>query len=107
MSMFMDEVIERYLRLLHDKTMEYYSTHYSSLTPPTYTLERGSKYIRVVSDNGRHRHVHSFINRKTGGLHKAASWKAPVKDERYNLLTDLPTLRLRIDPNGGYLYKRG
>lgn len=101
-----NEVIQRYLDLLHTKAVEFYRTTYpGTLTPPTYTLEPGSKYIRVVSDNGRHRHVHSFIDKTTGDLYKPAGWKAPAKGVRYNLFKDFSTLELRIDPYGGYLYK--
>jgi hypothetical protein len=39
-------------------------------------------------------------------LYKAAGWAAPAKDARYNLATDMDVLRERIDPHGGYLYKR-
>ena len=31
------------------------------------------------------RSVHAFINKKTGELHKAASFKAPVKEPRFDL----------------------
>lgn len=52
-------------------------------------------------------HVHSFVDRATGDLYKAASWHQPAKGVRYNLIKDMPRLAKEIDFAGGYLYKRG
>jgi len=68
-------------------------------------LQRGSKYTKVVVAGDSNRSVHSFIENKTGNLLKAASWKAPAKGVRFNLLSDMDELQNRIDPYGSYLYK--
>lgn len=56
-------------------------------------LEYGSKYLKVVTNTGTQRSVHSFIclkdngKFKTGDILKAASWAAPAKNfARGNLL---------------------
>ena len=49
-------------------------------------IDRGQKFIKVVSDNGTQRSVHSFIVMEDGGkfkagdILKAASWNAPAKN---------------------------
>lgn len=43
-------------------------------------FEPGSKYIRVITMNGSSRSAHSFVEKSTGLIWKAASWKAPAKN---------------------------
>ena len=71
-----------------------------------FEIHEGRKYIKVISRSGDNRRVHSFIDKKTGDLYKAASWNAPAKGARYNILTDLLKLSQIADPYGSYLYKR-
>lgn len=56
-------------------------------------VEQGSKYLKIVHNNGTQRSVHSFICRKdngkfkTGDILKAAGWAAPAKNfARGNIL---------------------
>lgn len=51
---------------------------------PTFTFERGQRYIRIVrNDCGRS--VHCFIDTTNGDVLKAAGWKAPAKHARGNI----------------------
>ena len=43
-------------------------------------FEEGSKYVKVVSLSWGSRSVHSFVEKKTGNIWKAASWKAPARN---------------------------
>lgn len=43
-------------------------------------FEEGNKYVKVVSLSWGSRSVHSFIDKKTGDIWRAASWKAPAKN---------------------------
>jgi len=44
-------------------------------------FEPGSKYVKVIKISfGGSRSVHSFVEKKTGDIWKAASWKAPAKN---------------------------
>ena len=44
-------------------------------------FEPGSKYVKVVKiSSGGSRSVHSFVEKETGAIWKAASWKAPAKN---------------------------
>jgi hypothetical protein len=64
----------------------------------------GRKYAKVVNvSHGGGRSVHAFVDVKTGDVYMPASWNAPAKHVRFNLLTNFPT---NITWSGGYLYLR-
>ena len=52
--------------------------------------------------------VHAFVDKKTGEVYKAASYKAPAKIVRYNLLeiASREECFSRADWAGSYLYIR-
>jgi hypothetical protein len=71
-------------------------------------IETGRKYHKVIMETeAGSRSVHAFINIKTGELHKAASFKAPVKEPRFDLriITEREFVLEKCDWSGGYLYK--
>lgn len=43
-------------------------------------FEEGSKYVKVVSLSWSSRSVHSFVEKSTGDIWRAASWKAPARN---------------------------
>ena len=70
-------------------------------------IESGRKYHKVIMETGAgSRSVHAFIEKKFGNVYKAASWKAPAKHIRFNLLDDnsREECLARCDWAGGYLY---
>lgn len=67
-------------------------------------VDKGRKYHRVVVTGKWQNHVHCFVD-DAGNIYKAKGWKAPVKDARFSLDTDLPILRKVMHFAGGYLYK--
>lgn len=73
--------------------------------------DRGRKFIKIVKRETRendtvHQSVHAFIDRNTGDIYKAASWKAPAKIVRYNISKDFEKLIHVCDIYGSYLYIR-
>ena len=72
-------------------------------------IESGRKYHKIImeTDSGS-RSVHAFVDKKTGEVYKAASFKAPAKHVRFNLLliNDREWLLEHADWAGGYLYNR-
>jgi hypothetical protein len=70
-------------------------------------IESGRKYHKIImeTDSGS-RSAHAFVDKKTGSVLKSASWKAPAKGERYNLLIikDREWLLEHATWSGSYLY---
>jgi len=106
-TMTIDSAIEQYATLLQN-TLRKRDKEMNHNFNEQVELQRGSKYTKVVivRTDLSGRSVHSFIENKTGNLLKAASWKAPAKHVRYNLVTDMARLENDIDPYGSYLYLR-
>ena len=74
-----------------------------------FEIETGRKYHKIVqTDRSGSRSVHAFVDKKTGEVYKAASFKAPAKHVRFNLciITDREWLLENADWAGGYLYTR-
>jgi len=69
-----------------------------------FIIEPGRKYLKVVMVSNQ-RSVHAFVDAETGDLYKAASWRAPAKGVRYNLINDMNILRKNADWAGSYLYR--
>ena len=93
-----EKALAEYLVKIHSIYDAYYKIHYTNLTTPTFTVERGSKWIRVVKDNGSQKMVHSFVAAqdvttkslwaKKGDIMKAAGWKLPAKHPRGSIFSD-------------------
>jgi hypothetical protein len=73
-----------------------------------YYLETGRKYYKLICKDSNSRSVHCFINKTTGDVLKSASWNAPAKGVRYNLLDDnsRELCYSHCDAFGSYLYAR-
>jgi len=72
-------------------------------------IESGRKYHKLIMEtNTQSCSVHAFVDKKTGEVYKPASFKAPAKIVRYNLLLikDREWLLENADWAGGYLYVR-
>ena len=72
-------------------------------------IESGRKYHKIimVTESGS-RSVHAFVDKKTGEVYKAASFKSPAKNGvRYDLrlIEDREFVLKNCDWAGGYLYK--
>ncbi len=70
-------------------------------------IESGRKYHKLIMETGGNsRSVHAFVDQKTGEVYKPASFKAPAKIVRYNLLSIESREKCfeRADWAGGYLY---
>jgi len=72
-------------------------------------IESGRKYHKLIMETGSgSRSVHAFVDKKSGDVYKAASFKAPAKHVRFNLLsiTSREECFARADWAGGYLYMK-
>ena len=72
-----------------------------------FIVESGRKYHKIVMVNNQ-RSVHAFVDKKTGEVYKAASWRGPAKDVRFDLrlIKDREWLLEKADWAGSYLYKK-
>jgi hypothetical protein len=76
--------------------------------PINFEIVEGKKYLKVVQTIkavGRQT-VHAFVDKATGDVYKAATWKQPAKIVRYNLLNDesFNDMIEKCDWAGSYLY---
>ena len=72
-------------------------------------IESGRKYHKIVMETeSGSKSVHAFVDKKTGEVYKPASYKAPAKIVRYNLLNiaSRDLCFANADWAGGYLYIR-
>ena len=82
---------------------------YDAPTYKFYIEEGGRKYHKLMMEtNTGSRSVHAFVDKKTGEVYKAASFKAPAKGVRYDLriIEQREWLLQHADWAGGYLYTR-
>ena len=82
-----------------------------------FRIQNGKKYYKIIQqdfdtfqDRNEYRDggVHAFVNKKTGEVYKAASWKSPAKHVRYDLRV-IKDREYVLNPDncgwaGGYLY---
>ena len=82
-----------------------------------FRIQNGKKYYKIIQqdfDTFRDRNeyrdgsVHAFVNKKTGEIYKAASWKSPAKHVRYDMRIINQREFVHNPDNcgwaGGYLY---
>ena len=91
--------------------------------PQYFTYIIGRKYLKVVAmrwqDDAKYgrinaapagyqaKHVHAFVDKKTGDVFLPASWNAPAKGARFNLFENKEALFEGVmrRPHGSYLYR--
>ena len=120
----LDQKIEKWVWQLCRCLEENYQSKYPNGVIPDvvrvkFRMESGRKYWKIIQqdfdtfqDRNEYRDgsVHAFVDKKTGEIYKAASWKSPAKYVRY----DMRVIKEReyvLNPQncgwaGGYLYMR-
>ena len=98
---------------------EYAEALNAKFTEYDFTVEPGRKFDKIVQSDKQYggRGVHVFVEKDTGFLIKAATWKAPQKSTlhptgfavRYDISTfeGFTQAINSADRHGGYLYFRG
>jgi hypothetical protein len=51
---------------------------YEHVKAPVLTVDKGRRYLRIVSQDSAQRSVYVFIDTTSGDILKAASWKKPA-----------------------------
>ena len=85
-----------------------------------FRIQSGRKYYKIIQqdfdtfqDRNEYRDggVHAFVDKKTGEVYKADSWKSPAKYVRYDMRVIKDREFIHNPDNcgwsGGYLYMRG
>ena len=97
--------VQKYCEMLCEAlTQDFYKK--GSTQDYKFFIESGRKYYKIVMSANGSNSVHAFVEKKFGNVYKAASWKAPAKHIRFNLLDDNSREECfaRCDWAGGYLY---
>ena len=100
--------VTKYSLMLCDALQQNYQSRYPNGRNYSYALISGRKYHKVMQCvDGQTESVHAFIDKKTGEVYKAASYKAPAKGVRFNLLIiqEREFVLKNCDWAGGYLYR--
>tara|TARA_A200000159_G_scaffold127008_1_gene122451 strand:+ start:73 stop:432 length:360 start_codon:yes stop_codon:yes gene_type:complete len=97
--------VRKYCLMLCDCLLQDFQSKHKS--DYKFYIESGRKYHKIVMETeSGSRSVHAFVDQKTGEVYKPASFKAPAKIVRYNLLSIESREKCfeRADWAGGYLY---
>ena len=100
--------VTKYALMLCDALQQSHQRSHPNGRNYSYALISGRKYHKVMQCvDGQTESVHAFIDRKTGEVYKAASYKAPAKGVRFNLLIieERDFVLENCDWAGGYLYR--
>jgi len=103
------ENIVKHCNTLCDCLINDFTRRHPNSDPYKFYIESGRKYHKVIMEtNSQSASVHAFVDKKTGEVYKPASFKAPAKIVRYNLLeiASREQCFARADWAGGYLYVR-
>lgn len=99
-----DNIIAHYVKNLNIKSSA------GEMADKVFTITNGRKYAKVVSSDtsGNQNFVFCFIDRKTGDVYKAATWKSPAKHVRYTITDEESAQELahKSDAYGSFLYMR-
>ena len=100
--------VRKWTLMLCDALEHNFKQRYPNSDPYKFTIESGRKYHKIVMETeSQSRSVHAFVDKKTGEVYKAASFKGPAKHVRFDLrlIKDREWLYENADWAGGYLYK--
>lgn len=97
-----DDTLKTFLKGAQEKMNDYYAQHFPNLKPDTLEIQDGKRYARIIkktpgSTTGS---AWAFIDKTNGDILKPASWKAPAKHARGNILTGKNSGIDAVGPNG-------
>ncbi len=99
----------RYSEMLCEALLTDFNRQHKRSNPYKFYIESGRKYHKLIMETeSGSRSVHAFVDKKTGEVYKAASWKAPAKDVRFDLriIEQREFVLENCDWAGGYLYMK-
>ena len=103
--------VHKYTLMLCDALELDFKNSHPNSDPYKFYIESGRKYHKIIMEVPNDNRlpslsVHAFVDKKTGEVYKPASFKAPAKHVRFNLLMIESREKCleRADWAGGYLY---
>jgi hypothetical protein len=63
---------------------DYMAVHFPNMAHEEFRVNKGRRYMKVIRGGS----VHCFVDRTNGNVLKAASWSAPAKHARGNIMND-------------------
>jgi len=91
-----DQAIENYLKIISERVNIRWQAYNFTIPKPTFIVSKGRVRDKIVQVDSS-RSVHSFVDKTTGDIYKAASWNAPAKHARGNIYD-------RVDEAFGFDY---
>jgi hypothetical protein len=101
--------VRKWTLILCDALIDNFKSSHPNSDSYKFYIESGRKYLKVIMETGAgSRSVHAFVDKKTGEVYKAASFKAPAKGVRFNMniISEREWLFENADWSGSYLYKK-
>ena len=82
-------------------------TSWANGQAPIFSFTEGKRFFKVIKTypGAGGGSVFCFVERTSGDIYKPASWNAPAKGVRFNILRDMDILK-NADWAGSYLYIR-
>jgi 23S rRNA A2030 N6-methylase RlmJ len=92
-SITFEKALEAYVKKVQEINDDYYAVNYPGSTvvvSPLIVTEEGPKKVRIIKQDkiGNGRTVHTFIDKATGDILKAAGWKAPAPNGKRGNIYD-------------------
>lgn len=84
--------IEKWTSSIERKVNDHYGTGRKDREWIKFEVSYGAKNAKIIRSDRGQRSVYCFVDRETGDILKAASWRAPAKHARGNIK----------DPDGGW-----
>ena len=79
--------VRKYTLMLCEALENDFNRRHPNSDPYKFYIESGRKYHKIVMETeSQSKSVHAFVDKKSGEVYKPASYKAPAKIVRYNLL---------------------
>jgi hypothetical protein len=97
-----EDGIKAFVAHLKAMTDAYFAKNYTNLTPPTWEITSGPRFVRIVKADapGSSRSVYCFVEKSTGLIWKAAGWKAPALNFPRGNVNDPSSWGAHFGPHG-------
>ena len=95
--------LREFVLTVEGKIREHYRTLYTRSNPPTISLsvKEGGRFYKVVeTENGTSDRVYCFVEKSTGDIYKAATYKAPAKHVRGSIFDENCGWRTAVNEYG-------